>query len=54
MVEIGPDRLDAIAAPLEGEERDRAFAAQVARNPVFSDYAQKTSRVIPVVALTPR
>lgn len=52
VVEVGPDRYDAIATPLEGEERDREFAAQAARNPVFADYAEKTSRVIPVVALT--
>ena len=52
VVEIGPDRLDSIATSLEGEERDSAFAAQVARNSVFGDYAKKTSRVIPVVALT--
>lgn len=52
VVEVGPDRYDAIATPLEGEERDREFAAQAARNPVFGDYAEKTSRVIPVVALT--
>ena len=52
VVEVGPDRYDAIATPLEGEERDREFAAQVARNPVFGEYEQKTTRVIPVVALT--
>ena len=54
VVEMGPDRYDAIATPLEGEERDREFAAQAERNPVFGDYERKTSRVIPVVALTPR
>ncbi len=54
VVEVGPDRYDAIATPLEGEERDREFAAQAERNPVFGDYERKTSRVIPVVALTPR
>lgn len=54
VVEVGPDRYDAIATPLEGEERDREFAAQAGRNPVFGDYERKTSRVIPVVALTPR
>ena len=52
VVEAGPDRYDAIATPLEGEERDREFAAQAARVPVFADYAKKTDRVIPVVALT--
>jgi deazaflavin-dependent oxidoreductase (nitroreductase family) len=51
-VEVGADRYRAIATPLEGEERDREFAAQVARNPTFGDYERGTDRVIPVVALT--
>lgn len=54
VVEIGPDRYEAIATPLQGAERDREFAAQAARNPVFADYERNTSRIIPVVALTPR
>jgi len=52
VVEAGPERYDAIATPLEGEERDRQFAAQAARVPTFAEYQDKTSRVIPVVALT--
>jgi deazaflavin-dependent oxidoreductase (nitroreductase family) len=52
VVEVGAERYDATAAPLEGEERDRAFEAQAARNPVFAGYQEKTDRVIPVVALT--
>ena len=52
VVEVGSERYEAVATPLESEERDREFAAQVARNPVFGDYAQRTDRVIPVVALT--
>jgi deazaflavin-dependent oxidoreductase (nitroreductase family) len=51
VVEVGGDRYDSIATPLEGEERDRAFAEQAARNPVFAEYQEKTTRVIPVVAL---
>ncbi len=51
-LEVGTDRYRAIATPLEGEERDREFAAQVARNPNFGDYERGTDRVIPVVALT--
>jgi deazaflavin-dependent oxidoreductase (nitroreductase family) len=51
-VELGSERFSALAVPLEGDERDRAFAAQAARNPAFAAYEQKTSRVIPVVALT--
>ncbi len=52
VVEVGDDRYDAIAAPLEGDERDRAFAEQAARNSAFAEYQEKTDRVIPVVALT--
>jgi len=51
VVEVGSERYDAIATPLEGEERDREFAAQAARIAAFREYEQKTSRVIPVVAL---
>ena len=54
VVEVGAERYDAIATPLEPEERDREFAAQVARNSVFGDYEQKTDRVIPVIALNAR
>ncbi len=50
-VEVGPDRYDAIATPLEGEERDREFAAQAERIPIFGDYQAKAGRTIPVVAL---
>ena len=52
VVEVGDDRYDAIAAPLEADERDRAFAEQAARNSAFAEYQEKTDRVIPVVALT--
>jgi deazaflavin-dependent oxidoreductase (nitroreductase family) len=51
-VEVGTERYDALATPLEGEERDREFAAQAARVHAFAGYQEKTSRVIPVVALT--
>jgi len=52
VVEIGEERFEATARPLEGEERDRAYAAQAARVSNFADYEEKTDRVIPVVALT--
>lgn len=51
-VEIGTDRYAATATPLEGEERDRLWDAQVASSPAFAKYPTMTSRVIPVVALT--
>ncbi len=50
-VEVGAERYGAIATPLEPEERNREFAAQVARIPVFGEYEQRTDRVIPVIAL---
>jgi deazaflavin-dependent oxidoreductase (nitroreductase family) len=50
-VEVGNERYDATAVPLEGEERDRQFAAQAKRVPTFREYQDKTERVIPVVAL---
>ena len=52
VVEVGADRYEAVAAPLEGDERERAFTEQAERNPVFAEYQEKTDRVIPVVALT--
>jgi deazaflavin-dependent oxidoreductase (nitroreductase family) len=51
-VEVGADRFRALATPLDGDERDREFAAQVARNPTFGDYERSVDRIIPVVALT--
>jgi deazaflavin-dependent oxidoreductase (nitroreductase family) len=38
---------------LEGEERDRAWAAVVAAQPRFGGYTEKTDRVLPVLRLTP-
>ncbi|MFJ1754987.1 nitroreductase/quinone reductase family protein [Kitasatospora sp. NPDC088134] len=38
---------------LEGAERARQFAAQAADAPAFADYARRTDRTIPVVALHP-
>jgi deazaflavin-dependent oxidoreductase (nitroreductase family) len=51
VVELGDERYDATAAPLEGEERDRQYAAQTERVPAFGEYQENTTRVIPVVAV---
>ncbi len=53
-VEVGSERFDADATPLTGEERDRLYAEQAKRMPGFQEYQDRTTRVIPVVALTPR
>ena len=53
-VEVGPDTVAVDAVVTSGEERDRLFAQQAALYPQFADYAQKTTRQIPVVALVPK
>jgi deazaflavin-dependent oxidoreductase (nitroreductase family) len=50
-VEIGDERYQAIAAPLEGSERDQVWAMIKQTYPFFADHEAKTSRVIPVVSL---
>jgi deazaflavin-dependent oxidoreductase (nitroreductase family) len=50
-VEVGSEKYQARATPVEGEERDRLFARQKEAMPVFADYEARTKRVIPVFAL---
>ena len=50
-VEIGTDRFAARARVAEGAERDRLYDAQAALMPNFKEYADKTTRRIPVVVL---
>jgi deazaflavin-dependent oxidoreductase (nitroreductase family) len=50
-VELGTERFEATARPLEREERDRVYAKQVALYPQFGEYERKTERTIPVVEL---
>jgi deazaflavin-dependent oxidoreductase (nitroreductase family) len=53
-VEIGGDTVEVTAEEVTGEERDRIYAIQEEQQPQFADYAQKTDRKIPVVALRRR
>jgi deazaflavin-dependent oxidoreductase (nitroreductase family) len=50
-VEIGTETFDATARVVTGEDRDRIYARQAELYPGFAEYQEKTSRVIPVVAL---
>ena len=51
-VEYKTEKFSAVAHVVTGAERDRVFAAQVARMPGFGDYQSRTGgRVIPVVEL---
>jgi deazaflavin-dependent oxidoreductase (nitroreductase family) len=52
-IELGTGTLDVHASEAEGEERDRLFDTQAERMPQFTEYAEKTDRVIPVIVLTP-
>ncbi len=53
-VEVGAETYDADATVLTGEERDRFYARQSELNPQFGEYQKKTSRKIPVIALSRR
>jgi len=51
-VEVGSESFKAAAAVLERRARDAIFARQAERAPQFAEYQARTTRVIPVVALT--
>lgn len=50
-VEVGTRTSPAVASALAGAERDRVYAEQVARIPMYADYEKQVDRTIPVVAL---
>lgn len=51
-IEVGSETIDVVAERATGEERERLFALGAARFPQLAEYARKTDRVIPVIALT--
>lgn len=51
-VELGDETFEAVASVVEGDERDRLYATQASFMPGFTEYQEKTERLIPVVALT--
>ena len=53
-IEVGDQKLDALATEATGDERDRLYSAQEAAQPQFSEYAEKTDRKIPVIVLSPK
>ncbi len=50
-VELGTETFGVTARVLSGAERDAVYAKQVAAQPQFGDYQEKTTRTIPVVEL---
>jgi deazaflavin-dependent oxidoreductase (nitroreductase family) len=53
-IEVGTETVPVLAEELTGDERDRLYAKQAEAQPQFAEYAQKTDRKIPVIALSPR
>jgi deazaflavin-dependent oxidoreductase (nitroreductase family) len=54
VMEVGDTTIPVVASEAERTERSRLYEAQVAAMPQFGEYAQKTTREIPVMVLTPR
>ena len=50
-VEYGTDRFKAVAMIVDEPERSQLYAKAAAEFPPYAEYAQKTTRVIPVVKL---
>ncbi|KUL52841.1 nitroreductase/quinone reductase family protein [Streptomyces sp. NRRL S-1521] len=50
-VELGAEEFQAVAVPAEGERRDLLFERVVAAEPGYADYQERTTRLLPVVAL---
>jgi deazaflavin-dependent oxidoreductase (nitroreductase family) len=51
-VEVGTEKYAVKAEEVVGEERDRLYAKNAAERPAFGQYQERTTRVIPVIALT--
>jgi len=52
-VEVGTEKFQARATVAEEPERTRLYNKMVEMMPGFDDYRRKTTRVIPVIVLTP-
>ena len=53
-VQLGDQTISVSVSVLTGEERQRLWAEATRLYPSYVDYARRTSRELPVVALTPR
>jgi deazaflavin-dependent oxidoreductase (nitroreductase family) len=51
-IEVGDQVYEAVATEITGAERDEIYAEQATLYPGFAEYQRKTTRVIPVIALT--
>jgi deazaflavin-dependent oxidoreductase (nitroreductase family) len=53
-VEVGAGTFAVLASEADDDERARLFADQIALQPQFAEYQEKTDRQIPVIVLTPK
>jgi deazaflavin-dependent oxidoreductase (nitroreductase family) len=53
-IEVGDETIEVRAEEVKGPERDRLYARQASLYPRFAEYQQKTKRIIPVIAFTPK
>lgn len=53
LLQVGAETRPVLARTAAGEERERLWAAVTARAPGYLAYQRRTSRVIPVVVLSP-
>jgi deazaflavin-dependent oxidoreductase (nitroreductase family) len=53
-IEVGSDKVEVTAREAEGAEHDQLYSRQAAAFPQFAEYQTKTTRVIPVMVLTPK
>jgi deazaflavin-dependent oxidoreductase (nitroreductase family) len=52
-VEVGTETVPVVAEELTGGDRESKWAEIVAKAPGFGEYQKKTTRIIPLVRLTP-
>jgi len=53
-IEVGSDKVEVTASEAKGAEHDELFSRQAAAYPQFAEYQTKTTRIIPVIVLTPK
>lgn len=53
-IEVGSDTVEVTATEVDGAEHDELYSRQATVYPQFAEYQSKTTRVIPVIVLTPK
>ncbi|WAL96556.1 nitroreductase/quinone reductase family protein [Streptomyces sp. Je 1-369] len=51
VVEVGGERYEALATPVDASEHDALWRRQIERDPNFAEFLDRAPRTIPVIAL---